>query len=210
MIEMQEEPMPNGEPITGWVRQLQSGDAGAAQKLWEGYFDRLVRLARGKLQGTPRRAADEEDVALSAFDSFCRGAARGRFPQLQDRDDLWQLLIVITERKAFDLAQHSRRRKRDWRREHHSVETNGDSSADVLPGANLVGREPDPEFAAEMVEECRRLLGLLGDKDLRSIALWKMEGYTNLEVGAQLGFAVATVERRLQLIRKIWQSEIPT
>ena len=54
----------------------------------------------------PRVAADEEDVALSAFDSFCRGAQRGRFPQLDDRDNLWRLLVVITSRKAVDLAQH--------------------------------------------------------------------------------------------------------
>jgi hypothetical protein len=72
--------MQSEEPITAWVHQLQAGDAVAAQKLWEGYFGRLVRLARGKLQGTPRRAADEEDVALSAFDSFCRGLSRAAFP----------------------------------------------------------------------------------------------------------------------------------
>ena len=48
---------------------------------------------------TCRRAADEEDVALSAFDSFCRGAEQGRFPQLDGRDDLWHLLVVITVRK---------------------------------------------------------------------------------------------------------------
>jgi hypothetical protein len=82
--------------VTQWVNRLQAGDRAAAQKLWEGYFQRLVRLARQKLRGTPRRARDEEDVALSAFDSFCRGAEAGRFPRLGDRADLWQLLVVIT------------------------------------------------------------------------------------------------------------------
>jgi hypothetical protein len=56
--------------------------------------------------------ADEEDVALSAFDSFCRGAEKGRFPRLQDCDDLWQLLFMITTRKAADLVEHERRQKR--------------------------------------------------------------------------------------------------
>ena len=32
-----------------------------------------------------RRMSDEEDVVLSAFNSFYRGAAAGRFPRLEDR-----------------------------------------------------------------------------------------------------------------------------
>src|SRR5262249_44003183 len=76
------------------------------------YFRRLVGLARKKLRAAPRRAADEEDVALSAFDSFCRGAEQDRFPQLHDRLDLWQLLVLLTARKAVDLAQPERRQNR--------------------------------------------------------------------------------------------------
>ena len=78
------------------------GDSYAAQKLWERYLDRLVRLARRKLGGAPRRAADEEDVAIAAFANFYRGVEAGRFSKLDDRDDLWQLLIVLTERNAID------------------------------------------------------------------------------------------------------------
>src|SRR5205823_406810 len=98
--------------ITHWISRLKAGDEAAAQKLWECYFERLVRLARKKLRGFPRRAADEEDVALSAFDDFCRCAERGRFPRLSDRDDLWQVLVVLTERKAIKLVHHERRQKR--------------------------------------------------------------------------------------------------
>ena len=88
--------------VTMWLHQLRDGDSLAAQKLWESYYCRLVRLARSKLRAMPRRSADEEDIALSAFDSFFRGVEAGRFPQLNDRDDLWQVLFMITERKAFD------------------------------------------------------------------------------------------------------------
>jgi DNA-directed RNA polymerase specialized sigma24 family protein len=200
--------MESADTVTDWVHQLQAGDADAAQKLWEGYFTRLVNLARNKLQGTPRRASDEEDVALSAFDSFCRGAQEGRFPQLRDRGDLWQLLVVITERKAYDLACYARRQKRDWRRERHGVGPEEDSSIPGGGGLELVSREPDPEFAAQIAEECRRLLGLLPHSKLRSIAVWKMEGYTNEELASRLGCALATVERRLRLIRKFWKKEV--
>jgi hypothetical protein len=69
-----------GESVTVWIESLKAGDADAAQKLWRRYFEALVRLARERLRGAPRAVADEEDAALSAFDSFVRGTARGRYP----------------------------------------------------------------------------------------------------------------------------------
>ena len=33
------------------------------------------------------------------------GAERGQFARLSDRDDLWHVLVVITERKAIDLMR---------------------------------------------------------------------------------------------------------
>src|SRR3712207_3756831 len=98
--------------ITHCIARLKAGDRDAAQPLWEGYCRRLVDLARARLRAAPRRAADEEDVALSAFDSFCRRAERGQFPRLADRDDLWQLLVVLTERKAIDLMRREGRKSR--------------------------------------------------------------------------------------------------
>src|SRR5262245_53216781 len=98
--------------ITRWFSQLERGDSAAARQLWERYFLRLVGLARKRLQDAPRRMADEEDVALSAFDSFCRAAERGQLAQVQDRDNLWRLLAVITARKALHLQRDNRRQKR--------------------------------------------------------------------------------------------------
>ena len=98
-----------GDCVTVWLQQLKAGDPNAAKPLWDGYFARLVALARTRLKALPRAAADEEDVALSAFDSFCRGAAEGRFPRLDDRDDHWQVLFVLTTRKAIGLVRHETR-----------------------------------------------------------------------------------------------------
>jgi hypothetical protein len=98
--------------VTRWIDQLQLGDPAAVQQLWQRYFQRLVGLARKKLANAPRRVADEEDVALSAFDSFCRNAEQGRFPDLADRDGLWRLLVVMTARKAGHLRRDQGRQKR--------------------------------------------------------------------------------------------------
>jgi DNA-directed RNA polymerase specialized sigma24 family protein len=197
--------MSSSEDVTRWFRRLERGDQKAAEKLWEGYYRRLVGLARKKLGGLPRRAADEEDVALSAFDSFCRGAEQGRFPRLGDRDDLWQLLVTITTRKAIDLVIHESRDRRDWRRLLDRSDGEADDGSSLM--REVLGREPDPAFAAEVAEQVEGLLARLPDDELRQIALRKLEGDTNEQIAAGLDLALSTVERRLRLIRKHWGFE---
>jgi DNA-directed RNA polymerase specialized sigma24 family protein len=193
--------------VTHWISLLKAGEHAAAQPLWEAYCRRLAGLARRKLGTAPRRAADEEDVALSAFDSFCRGAEQGRFPQLHDRDDLWHLLVVLTARKALQLRRHECREKRGGGKilTEGDLETADDSGEGAL--ARVLGQEPTPEFAAQVAEEYQRLLDLLGDDELRAIALWKMEGETNEDIAAKLGCVPRTVERRLRVIRSLWDQE---
>ena len=93
--------------VTVWLEQIKQGNDEAARRLWERYFPDLVKLARKRLAGTPRRMEDEEDVAPSALDSFCRAADAGRFPHLNDREGLWRLLASITQRKAIDLIRRA-------------------------------------------------------------------------------------------------------
>jgi DNA-directed RNA polymerase specialized sigma24 family protein len=97
--------------VSRWISGLKAGDEEAAQKNWERYYRTLVTLARKKLGASKRREADEEDVTQDAFHSFFRGVDRGRFPRLDDRDDLWRLLVVITARKAFDQLKHERSKR---------------------------------------------------------------------------------------------------
>jgi DNA-directed RNA polymerase specialized sigma24 family protein len=190
--------------VTKWINRLKTGDPEAAHRLWEGFFRRLVGLARGKLEGSPRRAADEEDVALSAFGSLCRGAEGGRFPHLLDRDGLWQLLVAITSHKAHDLRRREERQKRGGGRVLDEAAL-GDS--DEVGLEQVLGRDPTPDFAAQLAEEFDRLLAGLDDATLRTVALAKLDGFTNEEIAARLGCAPRTVERKLQVIRSLWSAE---
>jgi DNA-directed RNA polymerase specialized sigma24 family protein len=147
--------------------------------------------------------ADEEDAALSAFDSFVRGAACGRYPQLDDRHDLWRLLVVITERKVIDQSRHERRQKRGSGRIRGRP---GPVDADQ-PLVSVAGAEPTPEFAALVADECRRLLTGLRDDVLRTIALLRMEGYQNDEIARRFGCSLRTISRKLELIREAWLGE---
>jgi DNA-directed RNA polymerase specialized sigma24 family protein len=190
--------------VSYWIARLQAGDRAAAAPLWERYFRRLVELARAQLRAVPRRAADEEDVALSAFDSFCQGAEGGRFPDLLDRDSLWRLLVVLTARKASHFKRDAARRKRGGRAGPGQLMRSGSEDVDL---EQLICREPTPEFAAQVAEECRRLLDRLGDHELQAVALWKMEGYTNDEIAGRLACGLRSVGRKLRVIRGIWEQE---
>jgi RNA polymerase sigma factor (sigma-70 family) len=191
-----------GNSVTQWIMALKRGDQSAAQKLWEAYFRRLVGLARSRLRDAPRRAADEEDVAITAFDSFCRGAREGRFPRLDDRHDLWQILVLITVRKAINLRNYEARTSRGMGK----IQSLADLSPEGLE--TISDGEPTPEFAAQFAEEFQRLMERLGDSTLERVASFKLEGYTNQEIARRLGCVTSTVERKLARIRSIWASEM--
>src|SRR5271157_952389 len=113
--------------VTRWIADLKDGQSAAVQPLWERYFSRMVELARLRLRSTRHKdsGSDEEDAALSAFDSLCAGLGRGQFPQLADRDDLWRLLVVITTRKVQARVRRQSRQKR--------------GSGEVRPASELAG-----------------------------------------------------------------------
>jgi RNA polymerase sigma factor (sigma-70 family) len=192
--------------ISRWLEGLKAGEAVAVERLWDRYFHRLVGLAGTRLMTHARRDYDEEDVALSAFHSFCERVGRGQFPQLNDRNDLWRLLATITARKAIQRIRQQTRQKRG------GGQVVGESAV-MGPGAvdegmaQFLGREPAPEEAAEFNDQLERLLDALGDPKLTTIALRKLEGYTSAEIASELSISARSVDRKLELIREIWREK---
>jgi DNA-directed RNA polymerase specialized sigma24 family protein len=188
--------------VTLLLERLRAGDpevsADATARLWARYFGALMELARKRLPGTARRAADEEDIALSALDSFCRGEAAGRFPDLGDRDALWRLLATITLRKVRDAIEYEGRKKRGAGR--------AGESTGVLD--ELLARDPSPEMAAQLADLLRHLIDRLGDEVMRRLAELKLQGHTEEEMAAELSVSPRTVRRKLELIRRLWEREV--
>jgi RNA polymerase sigma factor (sigma-70 family) len=179
--------------VTRLIRAAQQDRPSVVGPLLAVYFDRLVRLARQRLRDLPGLANYDEDLALRSFYSVYRRVRDPERPlRLTGRDDLWRLLATRTISRAIDLI-----------RRHRPGEVPGDHDFE-----QLLAREPTPEEAAEMADECRRLLDLLGDPELRQIALWKVEGYTSEEIAARLDCVPRTVERKLRRIRLLWQHEL--
>jgi DNA-directed RNA polymerase specialized sigma24 family protein len=187
----------NRGSVTRAIDDLQAAENQdeAASKLWEIAFGKLVKTARALLRDAPRRVADEEDVALSAFHSLCAGVVAGRFPNLESRDNLWRLLYTITKRKVSEQKAHDRARKRDsGRTDDEDVETIKDS-------------EPNHEFVVMMLDDIRHKMEILRDDNLRQVAQLILDELDNEEIAAQFGCSVRTIERKRKLIRKAWERE---
>jgi len=174
--------------VTHWIREIKTEAEGEAQqRIWERYFDRLVALAQTKLRGL-QAYEGAEDAALSAMKSLLVRASHGRFPQLEDRTELWPLLVKITVRKVADVYRRQMAECRDVRR---SVSLEA-----------IVGEEPTPELAGRLFDQVDCVLDSLKDDSLAEVARLKLEGYKNLEIAEIVGKSLTTVERKLALIRE--------
>jgi RNA polymerase sigma factor (sigma-70 family) len=200
--------MPGEGSVTTWVGLLRQGNAAAAQELWQRYFARLVQVAKERLRGTSRRAADEEDVALSAFHSFCQAAALNRFPHLGSRDDLWQVLLMLTARKARQERLRQNALKRGGQQDTTSLDRQLCPTLEDRDLEEVLGNEPSPELAVMIAEQFERMLALLPDEELRLLARLRLEEYTNAEIADRLGCSERTVERKLALIRRFWEESV--
>jgi RNA polymerase sigma factor (sigma-70 family) len=196
--------------VTRLIIDLRSDDPAlrelAARLVWGRYLRELLALARSHLSARIRCREDEEDVLQSMYKSFCLRQRRGDF-DLANRDELWNLMVRITLRKARNTANRHRQGKRDVRREDAEAAANdsrGDLPATILDQIDSDG--PTPAEAALLNEALERRFQMLKDPDLRQIALWKLEGYTNAEIAAQLDCTLRTVERKLERIRGYWET----
>ena len=197
------------DEVTAWLHGLAMGSETSAQRLWQRDIQQMLSYARKRLAGN-RRVADEEDLAVSAFHSLCHRMEQGQFPDLKDRESLWKLLTTIIARKASAEIRRNLSRKRGGGKVGgESAFFLGNSSTGGAGLGNFASPEPTPEFAAEMAEQCSRLLDCLPD-DCRRIALLKLDGYSNEQIVKELNIAPRTVARKLASIRGTWQQESPS
>ena len=188
--------------VTNCMNQLRDGNHDAANELWQRFYSRLVRLAHNRMNAKFRRVTSGEDVAAIAIAECFKSLEEGRFPELTDREDLWSRLAQITERRALnEIRRQTSQKAGGGAVRGESVFLNAE---DQFPqGINgIAGREPTPEYADQLSITVHELLSGLNDQH-RQIAILKMQGYTNREISKQVGVSIATVERKLAILREI-------
>jgi len=186
--------------VTNLLEQLQTGSAvereAAAAAIVRRYLIQLSNLVNRSVAPSLRRRVDAENVALATFHSFCVRLADGQF-QLEGRDDFWHLLVRIALNKMRKEVATQVTQKRDVRRD-RALTANDGAVIDLLDT-----HTPTADEAAIMAEEMNRLLDRL-PADIRPIAVWKFEGFTNEEIATKLDYTIRTVERKVRLIREKW------
>ena len=195
-------PDPELGSVTLFWQKLQAGDPAAVENLWQRYFPRMLGLARKTLTGRVQRVADAEDAVQSAFFAFYRQASQGLFDGILDREDLWKLLALITVRKSRRQIRHQRAAKRGGGK---VADEAGllKPDAEVAGLAELAATLPTQEFDVHLEE----LLELL-DEELRAFALLRLFGHKNREIADQLDCTERKVERKLRLVRQVWEGEL--
>lgn len=202
------------DSVTRWISGLKEGDEQALEQIFARYYEPIVRLVQRRLPPAARRSADEEDVALSALNSFLRRAKADEFPQLESRDDLWKLLVAIARRKSIKHITRETAQKRG------GGEVRGESvfvnAKDSEMGGDIGAYAAESHTPAEEVEikDCAEqileFLDALDDSTLKTIAVWKSYGMTDKWIAEQLGVAKKTIQRKVGRIRdkvQDWQDE---
>lgn len=176
--------------VTGCYEDLLGGDEAAIERIWKRFSPLLLNVARRKLRGRVR-ASDADDAVQSAFVSFWNRVKQGGLEENLDRNDLRRILCTITVRKALKKVAAERAVKR------------GGGQVQSLAFEAAVGRleEPDCEL---MVDELIQVL----PEDARVVCMLRLIGYKNREIAGQLGCTERKIERKLQLIRALWQHEL--
>ncbi len=188
--------------------QLRAGDRDAIRTLWERCYTDVVRAARRKLGDASRRVSDEDDVASTAFQNFFAAVEDGRFTRLENRDDLWQVLLMLVSRSVSRQKKHATRLKRgagEVRGESAFLKT--DTRDSNVRGLDMLAARPTVAILSAMTYSCEGLLEKLPSNDLRVIAVMRLEGYTDDEIAASLVCSRSTVQRRLSEIQNAWRDD---
>ena len=125
---------------------------------------------------------------MSAFQSLYEGLRKGRFPRLEDRDDLWRLLVHLTACKAIDRHRAMNRQKRGGGKVVNEVDmiaagTADDDRATRSTGSSAQSRARSlPQWWLRSIPAARRAR----KPTLRRIAELKLACYSNEEIRQQL------------------------
>ncbi len=189
--------------ITAALVALQMNDEQAVELLWQRFFVRLCGYAESRIYRRHRRMIDPDQIATDAFMALVDGVQNHRFNKVRNRDDLWQMLTLIAARKVILAHRRLSRQKRGGGKLRGDSVFDGSSRQSIQDFAR---DEMTPAIVAELEELSRTLLEELDNDVLRKIALLRMAGHSNAETAKKLSLSERTIERKLQIIRKVWNS----
>jgi hypothetical protein len=207
------------QPVADWLWSLKAYSRScsysqcAARAAYQDFLDRLIGLARARLACYGRSTPGERSETYDGSRRLLEGIRMDRLVSVDDEQDLWLILMVQADRAMVERA-----RQRDASHD----ETGGGAGqyhlhwqADAT-GSKIVGPEPTLTFAAQILEEIESSLNRLDEASqptgqvdaghLKTIAVMRLQRYTNREIAHALGCVERTVDRRIAIVKRIWES----
>ncbi|OWK45551.1 hypothetical protein FRUB_01882 [Fimbriiglobus ruber] len=200
--------MPDKGSVTDLLLLLRDTDPKvrnrAASELIQRYTTELLALIDGRMQQRLQQRIAPEDILQDVLLSFCKRLEAGGF-DLNNRDQFLNLVVTIAVRKVCSTARREQRQRRDIRRELSLDSPGVDGGLAIDP---IDPYTSPPDVITKIPEEIERLLAML-PMECREVASLRLEGYTTEEIARKINRTPRTVERRMKLIRKLWQGELP-
>jgi RNA polymerase sigma-70 factor (ECF subfamily) len=179
------------------MARLRAGQNDAATQVFNRFAGRLLALARKQLDPLVLRKVDPEDVVQSVFRSFFACNVAGKLGEFESWDNLWGMLVVLTQWKCGRRMDYFHAACRDVGRE-ISAEPPADASSS---GVGFADDEPTPAEAALLTDTVERLMRALEGQQ-REVLTLSLQGYGPAEISAQLGCTERTVYRVLERVRQ--------
>jgi DNA-directed RNA polymerase specialized sigma24 family protein len=194
----------NTEPgsVSKWVSQMKAGDRSAARSLWGRFYGKLVRAATRRLGRNPDPSLGGEDVAQVAFANVCEGLLTGKYPQLENRDDLWRLLMASMVNRVTSHYRFINAQKR-------TVALN--QPLEKIDEKSLLTLAT-PEAQAELKDLIEHLLETLDQDDptgeLREIALLYLQEHAASAIAKKMRRRKTNILQKIHLIRLMWEKTL--
>jgi RNA polymerase sigma-70 factor (ECF subfamily) len=180
------------------MARLRAGQNDAATQVFNRFASRLLTLARKQLDPLVLQKVDPEDVVQSVFRSFFVHNISGRFGEFESWDNLWGMLVVLTQWKCGRRMDYFHAACRDVDREVSAeVPARDESYADL----GVRDDEPTPAEAAMLTDTVERLMKCL-EGSHREVLTLSLQGYAPAEISGQLGCTERTVYRVLERVKQ--------
>lgn len=185
--------------VSHWLKELKAGDSVAVEAIWNRYYQKVVELAGRKMKVNPDHAVDGEDIAQLVMHRFCTNAVQGGYPSLDDREQLWDLLVVFTLNRI-----------RKHLRACNTLKRSGlFSQVFEFRQAEVLQDLQTPEAPTIMADMMESWLARLDQEDpdgqLKQIAVWSMDGISGSEIARILKKRKSFVLQQIRLIRLLWE-----
>lgn len=187
---MLKSPDHNFDDTRSLITGLENDQSKAQNAVFDEYHQKLIAMVRSNVNGRLSRRLDASDVVQSALRTFFLHAREQKF-QIEQRSELWSLLVTITLNKLRNQARFHNADKRSPDRE----EQNGH-----IP-TSLLGRTPDPRDAALINDEVESIVSQLRPFH-QEIAERILAGQPSAEIATATNRSLRTVRRVENILKE--------